>query len=122
MVEVEVLPGKSFPTVLTGTVISCINIKAAEANLSLGHPIIPDNKNHPRYPYDTVHQSDGFIMNGYRKITPAMKIEGLILLVYGSGKPLIEKIKGPAHGGDMNRKIGAIQHEHLGVEHCTAMS
>lgn len=117
MVQVEFMSRIFPPAILTGTLISRIDIKAAKPDLSLGDSVIPDKKNNSRHPDDPVNQPDIFVIHRNREITPALKIERLILVVHRVRNPLIKERKGTTHRRDVDRKVRAIEHQNLRVEH-----
>lgn len=116
MVEVEFVPRPSVAAILAGALIAGIDIIAAKANLTLRYPIIADEENDPRNPDDAIDHAHGFVMHGDRQIAPAFEIERLILLVYRFSNALIKEGEGAAHRSDMDRQIGTIENQHLGVE------
>ena len=91
MVQIEFLPGKLLAAVLTGTVVPCINVKAAKADLSFRDPVVTNEKDDPWNLNGSVYSSDGVLMDGNGEIGPTLKIECLILLVYGTSQPLIKE-------------------------------
>src|SRR5215467_15153263 len=103
------MPWQSLAAILADTFISGVNVIAAKTNMSLRNSVIADQQNHSGDADHSIHQPDGFIVSRDRKITPAIKIEGLILLIHRLRNALIKQNKGTANRGYMDRKIGAVK-------------
>ena len=54
VIQVELMPWQSAPTVLAGTFIPSINIVSAEPDLALGHSIVGDQQDHSRNSHNTI--------------------------------------------------------------------
>ena len=63
VVKVEVVAGQAPAAVLAGAFVTGIDIVAAEADLSFGHAIVADQKNHPGHAQNTIDQTNGFVMD-----------------------------------------------------------
>ncbi len=116
VIEIEFLARQPPAAVLASQLIAGIDIKAAEANLAFGHAVVAHQQYHPRHANDAIDHADGLVVGGDRKIAPAVEIEGLILFVYRFGDALVEQHEGALHRGDMDRQVGPIEDQDLGVE------
>ena len=50
MIEIELLARQPPTAVLASALIAGVDVIAAKTDLSLGHPVVSDEQNHPRYP------------------------------------------------------------------------
>ena len=116
MVEIQFMPRVSPVAVLAGEFVSCVDIIAAEANLSFRNSIVTDQQNDSRHPDNAVHQSDRVIPHRDGEIAPAIEVKGLILVVNGFCNSLVKEGKGATHRSDMDREIGTIEDQNLGIE------
>src|SRR5215510_5627111 len=103
------MPGQPLAAILADTFISGVNVIATKTNVSLRNSVIADQQNHSGDADHAIHEPDGFIVARDRKITPAIKVERLILLVNRLRNSLIKQNKGTANRGYMDRKIGAVK-------------
>ena len=117
MVQIQFLTRVSAVTVLTGTLVSRIDIVAAEANLPFRNSIVTYQENDSRHPDNAVNQSYRLVPHRDGEITPAIEVKGLILRVNGFCNPLIKEDEGTTHRSDMDGKIGPIEDQDLGIEH-----
>ena len=116
MIEIEFLARQSPAAVLAGAFIAGVDIIAAEAHLALGHAVVAHQQDHPRHANDAIDHADGLVVGGDREIAPAVEIEGLILFVDRFGDALVEQHEGAPNRSDMDRQIGPIEDQDLGIE------
>ena len=117
MIQIEFMPRPSLTAILAGAFVTGIDIIAAEAHLPLGHPVITNEQNNPWNSDCSIDHPDRFFVQGHGQIAPAGKIKCLVLLVHSFGDALIEQSECPAYRSDVNRQIGTIEYQYLGIEH-----
>ena len=117
MVQVEFVSGPSLAAILANALIAGVDVIATKANLALGHPIITDEQNHPGNPDYPIDHAYGLIVHRNREVAPALEIKSLVLFIYRFGNALVEEGEGAPHGSNVDRQIGAIENQDLGVEY-----
>ena len=117
VVEIELMTRQASAAVLADAFVARVNVVPAKAHLALGYTIVADQQNYPRNADHPIHQPHGFVVCRDRQIAPTVEIEGLVLLVDRLCDALIEKHEGAANRGNVDRQIGTVENQDLGVQY-----
>jgi hypothetical protein len=108
VIKIKIGPRKAFATVLTGVVVTRVDVEAGEANVPLGHSLVRREQQDPGDANESAHGSKAFVMNLDSQVSPAIEIEGVVLLVNGASDALVEQRKSAFYRGNMDRQVGPI--------------
>src|SRR5262245_20341797 len=116
MIQVQFV-ARQFPsTILACALVAGVDIIATEANMPLRDAIIAHEKDDARDADRAIDHADGFVVHRNRKVTPAIEVERLILLVYRPSNALIKQREGSPYRSNMNGQIRAVEDEDFGIE------
>lgn len=115
MVEVQLGARESFCAVLAGVSITRVDVLAAEADVTTGHPVVTGQLNHPGNRHGAADEAES---RGPRRadLTPAIETEGFVGRIDGPRGFRIEKDARASHRGHMNRQKTAVQDQSLARE------
>ena len=117
VIEIQIRAGEAAPAILAGVAIARIDIEPAEAYVTFRHAIVGNEQDHSWHPHGSIDQSDGLVIDRAGKRRPTLEVEGLVLLVHRASDTLIEKRARAPDRSDVDRQVGPVQNQDLGVQY-----
>jgi len=122
MVNIKVFRPTFFSTVLTGIIVSLIDVFSSKFNPTGWKTIVKEKKDYPGNPYAVRDCSYHLIFPVgvfLREIFPFFKskgVEGTSLLYHHLSVVQIEKAESPSHTTDIDHLPEAIENQNLGIK------
>jgi len=116
VVEVQLAPGKGSAAILAGVAVASVDVEAAEPHMPLRHAIVRDEQDYPRHAHGSVDEADRVAVHRSRQRSPALEVEGLVLLVHRASDPLIQQRASAPDRSDVDRQVGPVENQYLGVQ------
>ena len=99
MVEIKFGARQSPSAILTGVVVTRVDIKSREAHMPLRHTFISNKQQYAWNAYKSSDYPNLFVINFYREVAPTGEVKGAILLVYCARHSLIQQCESALNGG-----------------------
>jgi len=117
MIEIQIRPWRDAPAILAGVAITRIDVETTETHMALRHAIIRDEQDDARHSHRPIDEAYGLVADRAGKRRPALEVEGLVLLVHGASDTLVKKRARAPDRGDVDRQVGPVQNQDLGVQY-----
>jgi hypothetical protein len=117
VIEIQIRTGEATPAVLAGVAIARIDVEPTETHVAFRYAIVSNEQDHSRYPHGPIDEPDGLVIDRAGKRRPTLEVEGLVLLVHRASDALVEKRARAPDRSDVDRQVGPVQNQDLGVQY-----